>query len=73
MRIVGNTFIVTGGLCGIGKRVILDLIDRRANVYVFDVIPQTEEQHRLAISVKIVSDMQKSTLPVQIVRKQQLY
>lgn len=40
VAISGNTFIVTGGAGGIGGAVAGELVERGANVVLFDVVPE---------------------------------
>lgn len=48
MQIQGNTFIVTGGLGGLGSDCVAALLHRGANVAVFDLLPQAEGDVKMA-------------------------
>ncbi|CAO1638284.1 unnamed protein product [Parajaminaea phylloscopi] len=50
MKISGNTFIVTGGLGGLGSDAARMLLEKGANVAVFDVLPQEKGEERLRAS-----------------------
>lgn len=48
MQIKGNTFIVTGGLGGLGIDCVSALLQRGANVAVFDLLAQPEAELKMA-------------------------